>query len=163
MARLHAEKAWMSLSRDPHKRVQILRLAGIYGPGRNALEALRNGTAHRIIKKDQVFNRIHVADISTAIAAAVDYEEGSEIWNVSDDEPAPPQDVVVFAASLMGIAPPPEHPIEKASLTPMQRSFYAENRRASNGKLKEKLGVKLAYPTYKEGLKALWKAGDGRA
>ena len=102
MARLHAEKAWMSLSRDPRKEVQVLRLAGIYGPGRNALEALRNGTAHRIIKQDQVFNRVHVADISTTIAAALDYEKGSEIWNVSDDEPAPPQDVVVYAASLMG-------------------------------------------------------------
>lgn len=163
MARLHAEKAWMSLSRDPRKEVQILRLAGIYGPGRNALEALRSGTAHRIIKQDQVFNRIHVKDISAAIDAAIDYDKGSEIWNVSDDEPAPPQDVVAYAASLMGIEPPPEMPIEKASLTPMQRSFYAENRRAANQKLKEKLGVTLAYPTYREGLTALWKAGEGRA
>ncbi|HEY1736916.1 MAG TPA: SDR family oxidoreductase [Methylovirgula sp.] len=162
-ARLHAEKAWMSLSRDARKRVEILRLAGIYGPGRNALEALRKGKAHRIIKPDQVFNRIHVQDISAAIAATLAYQSGSEIWNVSDDEPTPPQDVVTYAASLMGVEPPPELPIEKASLTPMQRSFYAENRRAANRKLKEKLGMALAFPTYKEGLKALWKSGEGRA
>lgn len=162
LARLHAEKAWMSLSRDRRKTVHLLRLAGIYGPGRNALKSLREGTAHRVIKPDQVFNRIHVADISAAIAALLDYEGGGEIWNVSDDEPAPPQDVVTFAASLMGIEPPPELPIEKASLTPMARSFYAENRRASNRKLKEKLGIALAYPSYREGLEALWKNGEGR-
>lgn len=163
LARLHAEKAWMSLSRDGRKTVHILRLAGIYGPGRNALVSLRDGTAHRYIKPDQVFNRIHVKDIAAAIAAVIDYEGDSEIWNVSDDEPAPPQDVVTYAASLMGIEPPPEIPIEEASLTPMGRSFYAENRRASNRKLKEKLGIKLAYPTYREGLKALWKSREGRA
>jgi len=162
LARLHAEKAWMSLSRDRRKTVHVLRLAGIYGPGRNALTSLREGTAHRYIKPNQVFNRIHVEDISAAIAAVVDYEGGSEIWNVSDDEPAPPQDVVTYAASLMGVEPPPEIPIEKASLTPMARSFYAENRRASNHKLKDRLEIALAYPTYREGLKALWKDGEGR-
>ncbi|MGB8278385.1 MAG: SDR family oxidoreductase [Methylovirgula sp.] len=162
MARLHAEKAWMALARDGHKSVHILRLAGIYGPGRNALEALRRGTAHRIVKKDQVFNRIHVADISAAIEAILRYEGGSEIWNLSDDEPSPPQDVVTYAASLMAIEPPPEEDIEVAALSPLGRSFYSENKRAANRKLKQKLGVTLTYPTYREGLAALWEAGEGR-
>ncbi len=161
-ARLHAEKAWMALARDPHKTLHILRLAGIYGPQRNALEGLRRGTAHRIVKPDQVFNRIHVADISAAIAAVLSYNVTSEIWNLSDDEPAPPQDVVTYAASLMGIEPPPEEDLEVAALSPMGRSFYAENKRVSNRKLKEKLGLTLAFPTYREGLVALWEAGEGR-
>ena len=161
-ARLHAEKAWMALARDPHKTLHILRLAGIYGPKRNALEGLRRGTAHRIVKPDQVFNRIHVADISAAIAAVLSYDGNGEIWNLSDDEPAPPQDVVAYAASLMGIEPPPEENIEDATLSPMGRSFYAENKRVSNRKLKERLGLTLAFPTYREGLAALWEAGEGR-
>ena len=160
-ARLRAEKAWLTLARDGRKTIHILRLAGIYGPRRNALVALKDGTARRIVKKDQVFNRIHVADISTAIAAAIAYD-GGEIWNVADDEPAPPQDVIAYAAKLMKIAPPPEQAFETAELSPLARSFYEENKRASNRKLKEKLGVALAYPTYREGLKALWKAGEGR-
>jgi dTDP-4-dehydrorhamnose reductase len=162
LARWHAEKAWMALARDTSKTVHILRLAGIYGPARNALEALRSGTAHRIIKKDQVFNRIHVADISAAIAAVLAYKGGGEIWNVSDDEPAPPQDVVTYAASLMAIAPPPEVDIEVAPLSPLGRSFYSENKRAANRKLKQKLGLALTFPTYREGLAALWAAGEGR-
>lgn len=162
-ARLHAEKAWMAQARDPRKSLHILRLAGIYGPKRNALESLRRGTAHRIVKPDQVFNRIHVADISAAIAALLNYEVASEIWNLSDDEPAPPQDVVTYAASLMGIEPPPEEDLESAALSPMGRSFYAENKRVSNRKLKEKLGLTLAFPTYREGLTALWEAGEGRS
>ncbi len=161
-ARLHAEKAWMALARDPRKTVHILRLAGIYGPGRNALEALRRGTAHRIAKKDHVFNRIHVADISAAIDALLRYDGGSEIWNVSDDEPSPPQDVVTYAATLMGVAPPPEVDIEHAALSPLGRTFYAENKRAANRKVKQKLGLSLTYPTYREGLAALWEAGEGR-
>lgn len=163
IARLHAEKAWMAFAKDGRKSVHILRLAGIYGPGRNALEALRRGTAHRIVKTDQVFNRIHVADISAAIQAVLHFEGSSEIWNLSDDEPSPPQDVVTYAATLLGVAPPPEQPIEKAALSPLGRSFYAENKRAANAKLKQKLGVSLAYPTYREGLQALFAQGEGRA
>ncbi|HTJ02921.1 MAG TPA: SDR family oxidoreductase [Methylovirgula sp.] len=164
VARLHAEKAWMALALDGRKTVHILRLAGIYGPGRNALSALRQGKAHRIIKKDQVFNRIHVADISAAIAAVLNYggEGVGEIWNLSDDEPSPPQDVVTFAASVMGVEPPPEQDIEVANLSALGRTFYGENKRASNGKLKEKLGIALAFPTYREGIVALWEAGEGR-
>lgn len=160
-ARVSAEKSWMALARDPRNTLHILRLAGIYGPARNALEALRHGTAHRIVKKDQVFNRIHVADISAAIAALLRYDGGSEIWNLSDDEPAPPQDVVTYAAALMGIEPPPEQDVETANLSPMGRSFYNENKRATNHKLKQKLGHSLIYPTYREGLTALWEAGEG--
>ena len=161
-ARVSAEKAWMALARAPRRTLHILRLAGIYGPQRNALAALRRGTAHRIVKKDQVFNRIHVADISAAIAAVLSYEGGSEIWNLADDEPSPPQDVVTYAATLMGIEPPPEQDFETANLSPMGLSFYAENKRASNRKLKQKLGLTLAFPTYREGLTALWEAGEGR-
>jgi len=161
IARLRAEKAWLALARDGRKTIHILRLAGIYGPGRNALVNLRNGTARRIVKQDQVFNRIHVADVSAAIAAVLAYD-GGEIWNVADDEPAPPQDVIAYAAKLMGIAPPPEQAIDTVELSPLARSFYDENKRASNRKMKEKLGVALAYPTYREGLAALWDAGEGR-
>lgn len=162
-ARVSAERSWMALARDPHKTLHILRLAGIYGPQRNALEALRRGTAHRIVKQDQVFNRIHVADISATIAAVLTYDGGGEIWNLSDDEPSPPQDVVTYAATLMGIEPPPEEDIAVAALSPLGRSFYSENKRASNRKLKQRLGLSLAYPTYREGLAALWEAGEGRS
>ena len=162
-ARMHAEKAWMTLGRDVNKKVHILRLAGIYGPGRNALEALRHGTAHRIVKQGQVFNRIHVADISAAIAALLHYEGSSDFWNLSDDEPAPPQDVVTYAAALMQVEPPPEQDFDAATLSPLAHSFYAENKRAANRKLKHQLGISLAYPTYREGLAALWEAGEGRA
>ncbi len=161
-SRLRAEKAWQALSRDARKTIQILRLAGIYGPGRNALAQLKNGTAQRVIKPGQVFNRIHVTDISTAIAAALAYEGDSDVWNVADDEPAPPQDVITYAAKLMGIEPPPEEDFETAPLSAMARGFYEENKRSANGKMKEGLGVTLAYPTYRDGLNALWDAGEGR-
>ena len=161
-ARLQAEKAWAAIGKDAGKATHILRLAGIYGPERNALANLRAGKAKRIVKPDQVFNRIHVEDVALTIASALMYEGKSQIWNVSDDEPAPPQDVVTYAAELMGITPPPEQDVEEADLTPLARSFYAENKRASNRKLKEELGVSLAFPTYREGLQALWEAGEGR-
>lgn len=162
IARLRAEKAWQAIAKDDRKTIQILRLAGIYGPSRNALVQLKNGTAQRVIKKDQVFNRVHVSDIANAIAAALVYEGGNDVWNVADDEPAPPQDVVTYAAKLMGRAPPPEEDFATAPLSPLARSFYEENKRAANGKLKSELGVALAYPTYREGLTALWDAGEGR-
>ena len=136
-------------------------MSGIYGPGRNALAARRAGTARRIVKPGQVFNRVHVADISAAIAALLHYEGGSEIWNLSDDEPAPPQDVVTYAASLLGIEPPPEQSLDEADLSAMGRSFYEENKRASNEKIKTRLGLRLSFPTYREGLTALYEAGEG--
>lgn len=152
--RLEAENGWLAAVPG----VQIFRLAGIYGPGRNALENLREGTAKRIIKAGQVFNRIHVADIAQVIAAALEKGTPGAIWNVADDEPAPPQDVVTYAADLLGTEPPPEIAFETAALGPMARSFYGENKRVSNRAIRQKLGVALLYPTYREGLSALSKA-----
>ncbi|MGX4802625.1 SDR family oxidoreductase [Bradyrhizobium guangdongense] len=156
--RVAAEQAWTETAQG---NVAILRLAGIYGPGRNALTSLRSGTARRIIKPGQVFNRIHVDDIASAIMAAINHRSGG-IWNICDDEPAPPQDVITYAAQLMGIAPPPEEAFETAEMSVMARSFYASSARVSNARLKRELGVTLAYPTYRHGLDALWRAGDGR-
>jgi nucleoside-diphosphate-sugar epimerase len=161
--RLQAEKSWAAIGTEPGKKAHILRLAGIYGPGRNALLGLRQGTARRIVKKDQVFNRIHVEDVGRAIAAAIAHTGRGRISNVADDAPTAPQDVVTYAARLMGIEPPPLQDLADADLTPLARSFYAENKRASNRLMKEVLGVSLAYPTYRVGLDALWRAGEGRA
>lgn len=154
--RVAAEQAWMDIG-----DAAILRLAGIYGPGRNALATLRAGTARRIIKPGQVFNRIHVDDIAGAIMAAIQHESGG-IWNVCDDEPAPPQDVIAYAAELMGVAPPPEEDFATAEMSAMARSFYASSARVSNAKLKRELGVALVHPTYQRGLDALWHAGEAR-
>ncbi|QPF93137.1 SDR family oxidoreductase [Bradyrhizobium commune] len=156
--RLAAERAWTEVARG---NAAILRLAGIYGPGRNALATLRTGTARRIIKPGQVFNRIHVDDIASAIMAAV-RREGGGSWNVCDDEPTPPQDVIAYAAKLMGVAPPAEEAFAAAEMSAMARSFYSSSARVSNARLKRELGVTLAYPTYRHGLDALWHAGDGR-
>jgi nucleoside-diphosphate-sugar epimerase len=156
--RVSAEQAWTATA---HGNVRILRLAGIYGPGRNALVTLRTGVARRIIKPGQLFNRIHVDDIASAIMAAVHYQGGGT-WNVCDDEPAPPQDVIAYAAQLMGIAPPVEEAFATAEMSAMARSFYSSSARVSNARLKRELGVTLAYPTYRHGLDALWRGVDGR-
>ncbi|MFT4117829.1 SDR family oxidoreductase [Bradyrhizobium sp.] len=156
--RLAAERAWMETA---HGDVAVLRLAGIYGPGRNALATLRAGSARRIVKPEQVFNRIHVDDIAGAIMAAVRHQGGGT-WNVCDDEPAPPQDVIAYAAKLMGVAPPVEEAFETAEMSAMARSFYAGNARVSNARAKSELGMTLAYPNYRQGLDALWSAGEGR-
>lgn len=161
--RVDAEKAWSTLAKDSAKTVHVLRLSGIYGPGRNPLVNLAAGKSHRYVKPGQVFNRIHVEDIGRTCAALVAYEGESDVWNVTDDEPAPPQDVVTFAAEMMGVEPPPAQDFETADLSPMARSFYGENKRCSNRKIKEVLGVELAYPTYREGIAALWADGEGRA
>jgi nucleoside-diphosphate-sugar epimerase len=157
-SRLAVERRWRELLGD---RLAVLRLAGIYGPGRNALIELRRGRARRIVKPGQVFNRIHADDIAHAIMGAIAIDGGG-IWNICDDEPAPPQDVIAYAAKLMGMTPPPEQPFETAELSPMARSFYASNRRVRNARMKHELGVTLTYPTYRAGLDALWQAGDGR-
>lgn len=154
--RIAAEQAWTNATGGD---AAILRLAGIYGPGRNALATLRAGTARRIIKPGQIFNRIHVDDIASAIMAAV-HGRGGGIWNVCDDEPAPPQDVIAYAAQLMGVAPPPEEPFATAEMSAMARSFYASSARVSNAKLKRELGVTLVFPTYRHGLDALWRARE---
>jgi nucleoside-diphosphate-sugar epimerase len=160
--RLATEKAWAELAAARGVPLATFRIAGIYGPGRNALVNLAEGKAHRVVKAGQVFNRIHVEDIGAAVAAAFAREAGG-VFNLADDEPAPPQDVVAFAASLMGVSPPPEVAFEEADLSPMARSFYGENKRVSNAHLKAELGVALRYPTYREGLTALWQRGNWRS
>jgi len=160
--RLAAEEAWLALGARMGKPAHVLRLSGIYGPGRNALANLRAGTARRIIKSGQVFNRIHVEDIARAIAACFDSSLPGSIWNVTDDEPAAPQDVVAGAAALLGMKPPPEIPFEEAQLSPMARSFYGECKRVSNRAMRQELGVTLAFPTWREALRALHESGEGR-
>lgn len=158
--RLAAERAWLALGQEMRKPVQVFRLAGIYGPGRNALANLARGTAQRIVKPGQIFNRIHVDDIAGILAASVEHPRAGAIYNVADDEPAPPQDVVTYAAALAGVQPPPEIPFDAADLSPMARSFYAENKRIGNRLVKDELDVVLRYPTYREGLDALYAAGE---
>ncbi|GLK81837.1 SDR family oxidoreductase [Methylopila turkensis] len=153
--RIAVERDWLAFGAARGVPVQIFRLAGIYGPGRNQIENLRAGTAKRLVKPGQVFNRIHVDDIAAALAAGIARPDAGPIVNVTDDEPAPPQDVVAYAAGLLGIAPPPETPFETADITPMARSFYSSNKRVANRVLREQLGVRLAYPTYREGMAAL--------
>ncbi len=135
--------------------MQRHRLAGIYGPGRSAIDDLREGTARRIIKEGQVFNRIHVEDIAGAALAGFLHPQETGPFNVCDDEPCPPQDVVAHAASLIGVAPPRAVPFAEAQLSDMARSFYAENKRCSNRRLKERLGYRFRYPTYREGLASI--------
>ncbi len=158
-ARLAAERAWQELGARSGVAVAILRLAGIYGPGRNALVQVARGEARRIVKPGQVFNRIHVGDIAQAIDAALT-RLATGIFNVADDEPGPPGDPLVFAARLLGRDPPPEIAFADAAptLSPMALSFWQECRRVRNAKLKRELGVSLRYPTYREGLRALLEA-----
>lgn len=154
-ARLAIEDAWLTLGRASGKPVQIFRLAGIYGPGRNAITKLRNGTATRLIKPGQVFNRIHVDDIAGVLLASLEQPRHGAIYNVTDDEPAPPQDVVSLAAELTGLTPPPETPFESSRLSAMAASFYGENRRVSNALVKRELGYAFRYPSYREALRDL--------
>lgn len=154
--RLLAERQWATLGLPLH----IFRLAGIYGPGRNQLRTVADGTAKRIVKPGQVFSRIHVDDIAAVLAASMAKPHAGAAYNVCDDEPAPPQDVVAFAAELLGRTPPPDIAFEDADLSPMARSFYEDSKRVSNRRLREELGVALRYPTYREGLRALLESGD---
>lgn len=157
--RVSAETAWLDFSARSDGHLQIFRLAGIYGPGRSAIGNLREGTARRIIKPKQVFNRIHVDDIANVLDAAIKASTSKHmIFNVTDDEPAPPQDVVEFAARLLGLPVPPDIPFETAPLSPMGLSFYGENKRVANTRIKAELGVTLLYPTYREGMTAIANA-----
>jgi nucleoside-diphosphate-sugar epimerase len=161
--RLTAEEAWTAIGTHAGKSVAILRLSGIYGLGQNALLQVARGSAKRIDKPGQYFNRIHVADIARAIEAA--FERGADgVFNVTDDDPTPQPVPVTFAAELLGVAPPPQIPFAEAAktMTPMGLSFYGESKRVRNAKLKRELGVTLRYPTYREGLRALFEAGEGR-
>jgi nucleoside-diphosphate-sugar epimerase len=153
--RVAAENAWLAFGEARGVPVQLHRLAGIYGPRSNAIDDLRAGVARRIVKPGQVFNRIHVDDIAGAADAGFRHPDVTGPINVCDDEPCPPQDVVSYAAALIGVEPPPEIPFEKARLSEMGRSFYGESKRCRNGRLKRELGYRLRYPTYREGLAAL--------
>ena len=158
--RVAIEEAWLTLGRDSGKPVQIFRLSGIYGPGRNAIGKLREGKAARLVKPGQVFNRIHVDDIAGVLMASLAKPRNGAIYNVTDDEPGPPQDVITFAAELTGLEPPPETPFEQAKLSPMAAAFYSENKRVSNVLVKRELGYAFRYPTYREALRALAAAGE---
>lgn len=153
--RLAAETAWLDLHRAHGLPVHVFRLAGIYGPGRNPLAAIIDGTAQRIAKPGQVFGRIHVEDVVAVLMASIAKPNPGRVYNVCDDEPCPPQEVVSYAAHLLGRPPPPEVPFDEARLSPMARSFYAESKRVANRRIKTELGVALRYPTYREGLGAL--------
>ncbi|WP_417307947.1 SDR family oxidoreductase [Devosia sp.] len=154
--RVAAEEAWRDYAKERGVPLFIERLAGIYGPGRSAFDKLRAGTARRIVKPGQVFNRIHVTDIGeiTALAARARL---AGTYNLTDTEPAPPQDLVSYAADLMGVAPPPDTPFETAPLSPMARSFYSDNKRVSSKRLLAALDTELRFPTYREGLNAIWE------
>jgi hypothetical protein len=154
-ARVVAESGWLAFGEDTGRPTQIFRLAGIYGPGRSALDKLRAGTARRIVKPGQVFNRIHVEDIASVLEASITRPRAGAIYNVADDEPAPPEEVIDYGAELLGMEPPPEVSFGEAELSPMARSFYGDSRRISNALIKSELGVRLAYPTYRDGLNAL--------
>ena len=155
--RVEAEQAWRDYAVQRGVPLFIERLAGIYGPGRSAFDKLREGTARRIVKPGQVFNRIHVEDIGRITAlAALKKLEGT--YNLADTEPAPPQDLVTYAAEKMGVAPPPEMPFESAKMTEMARSFYSDNKRVSSKRILAALDTTLTYPTYREGLDAIWRS-----
>ncbi|MEM9263342.1 MAG: SDR family oxidoreductase [Pseudomonadota bacterium] len=151
LARIKAEKQWMGVEQSV-----VFRLPGIYGPGRSAIDQVRAGRARRIIKPNQVFSRAHVDDIAAAVVASMNNPTAGSVFNVADDLPAPPQDVILFACDLLGMPPPPEEPIETADLSEMARSFYADNKRVRNDRMKSDLSVSLTYPTYREGLQAIY-------
>lgn len=153
--RVEAEAGWCRLWTDSGLPVHLFRLAGIYGPGRNALETVRAGRARRVVKQGQVFSRTHVEDITAVLEASIARPRPGAAYNVCDDDPAPPQDVITHACELLGVDPPPEIPFEEAEMSEMGRSFYAESKRVSNRRIKDELGVALRYPDYKAGLAAL--------
>lgn len=159
--RLEQERYWSELGTNISLPPHIFRLPGIYGPGRNQLVSVRTGKARRLVKPGQVFNRVHVEDIASAVIASMRKPDAGYVFNVADDLPAPPQEVVAFACELLGVAPPPEEAFDAAKLSPMAASFYGECKRVRNDRLKQALGVTLAFPTYREGLAALL-AVDGR-
>ena len=154
--RVLAERQWQETGLPLH----IFRLAGIYGPGRGPFAKVRRGTARRIVKPGQVFSRIHVDDIAQTVLASINRPDPGAIYNVCDDDPAPPQDVLSHAAALLGVSLPPEEDYATAEMTPMARSFYAESKRVRNERIKRELGVSLLYPSYRDGLPALMQAGD---
>jgi nucleoside-diphosphate-sugar epimerase len=153
--RVVAEDGWCGLWRDHGVPAHLFRLASIYGPGRNALATVKRGQARRIVKPGQVFSRIHIDDISAVLEASMTHANPGAAYNVCDSEAAPPQDVIAYACELLGVEPPTEIPFDEAELSDMARSFYAENKRVANERIKRELGVTLTYPDYRAGLQAL--------
>lgn len=157
--RVAAEAGWCALRRERGLPVHIFRLAGIYGPGRSAFDQLRAGTARRVAKPGHVFSRIHVDDIAGALCASLARPRPGAVYNLCDDNPAPGEEVVAYAATLLGVAPPPLIPLEAAQLSPMAESFYRDNKRVSNARIKRELGFRLKYPDYRAGLAAILASG----
>ncbi|MDV7144066.1 SDR family oxidoreductase [Tropicimonas sp. TH_r6] len=158
--RVEAEAGWQALAEEAGLPLHIFRLAGIYGPGRGPFAKLRAGTARRIVKPGQVFSRIHVEDIASVLLASMERPNPGAIYNVCDDLPAPPQDVIAHAAELLGLPVPPAQDFEPADMTPMARSFYAESKKVRNDRIRDELGVELRYPNYRAGLEALAQAEE---
>lgn len=156
--RVAAETAWQALAATHGLPLHIFRLAGIYGPGRGPFAKVRAGTARRIIKPGQVFSRIHVQDIAQVLATSIARPAPGAVYNVCDDDPAPPEDVLEHAATLLGLPPPPAEDFATAEMTPMARSFYAESKRVANDRIKRELGVRLIHPDYRSGLAAMLAA-----
>jgi nucleoside-diphosphate-sugar epimerase len=152
--RAAAEAAWLASGLP----VQVFRLAGIYGPGRSALDRLRAGRAQRVVKDGQVFSRIHVDDVAAALVASMARPDPGRVYNLADDEPAPPEDVIAFAAGLLGLPVPPEVPFEQAEMSEMARSFWGESKRVSNARAKAELGLGPIHPDYRAGLRAILAA-----
>lgn len=160
-ARAEAEAAWRTLADRSGLPLHIFRLAGIYGPGRGPFEKVRDGSARRIVKPGQVFSRIHVDDIAQVLAASIARPNPGAVYNLCDDDPAPPEDVLAHAARLLGLPPPPEVPYDRAEMSEMARSFYAESKRVRNDRIKDELGVRLIHPDYRAGLAAILAAEGG--
>jgi hypothetical protein len=155
LARLAAEQGWLEFGEETGVAVHVFRLAGIYGPGRCVFDRLRNGTAQRVKKDGQVFSRVHVEDVASVLEASMRRPRAGAIYNVADDEPVAPDEVVTYAADLLGVPMPPEIPFDQAELAPSAKSFYDGSSRIRNDRIKSELGVTLTYPTFREGLAAL--------
>jgi nucleoside-diphosphate-sugar epimerase len=153
--RVGAERDWLEVGRGMGLTVTVFRLPGIYGPGRSAFDRLRAGHARRIAAPGQVFSRLHVEDLAAGLEGSIARPRAGGIYNLCDDEPCPNSEVVAYAAALLGVAVPPEVPLSEAALSPQTARFYAESKRVSNARAKAELGWRPAYPTYREGLRAI--------
>ncbi len=152
--RVRAEREWYSLLQHYNLPLHVFRLAGIYGPGRSALDSVRGGVARRINKPGQVFNRIHVEDIVQVLIASMEKHNPGAAYNLSDDDPVPSHEVILYACQLLGIEPPPLIPYNEADMAPIARSFYNDNKRVANHRIKSELGITLLYPNYRDGIDA---------
>jgi len=157
--RVGGERDWLQVGAGMGLSIAVFRLPGIYGPGRSPFDRLRAGTAKRIVAAGQLFSRIHVDDLAAGLAASIDRPRPGGIYNLCDDEPAPNSEVIAYAAGLLGVEPPPEIPLDLEALAPAARRFYAESKRVSNALAKAELGWRPAFPTYREGLRAVLAAG----